>query len=397
MSEEEEFEFRLRLEQERSMQAMMEPPVETPLQQAGNVVKQAGKAVLASSPANLTKEFFQTDPATMQRVGGPVLPIVGGMAAGPAGASGGEFLRQMTGTALAPDTVPKTHVGRAASVITAGIVQEPKILEAIPGIPAVKQMASKMLSKSGEGLAKAAQALSGGKAFDYKEAARKGLATYAAPSKQEAGQMFQKALAKLPGESVAPTMAETMESALAPEASAGSKYLKDISSKIDGGELIDARQALKAKQAIDDVIDTVPIWQTKRRSKLFDLKRVFDETLSSQSGALKGASNAYRAAALKENMTKFLPVNKHGEYSRLAPMLASLVGGVGGIKSGSAEKGALGGAGYLLATSPLAFGALATGGGSLARGLNVLGQNPATRQALLGVLQQLMQNKNARQ
>lgn len=373
-----------------------------------DAAQQAGEAALASSPANLTQKFMQTDPATMQRVGGAALPIVGGLVTGPAapiGAAAGEFLRQATGTALAPETVPQTALGRAASVVGAGVAQDPKILNAIPGVPAVAKMAGDLASKVGKnvsgGLAKTANVLSGGKAGDFIETAKKGLSTYAAKSKEEAGAMMGAALKKLPGEAVAPTMAETIESVVTPEAAAGNKYLVDIGKRIDQGELIDARQALKAKQALDDVIDTVPIWQIKRRGKLFDLKKTFDEVLSSQSGELKNASNEYRAAALKDNMTKFLPVNKHGEYSRLAGMLSTLGGSIGGTiggHEGGAKGGLIGGLAPIataVALSPGSLGGLAAGGGSAARGLMKLGENPAIRQALLQVLQRMQQDHTA--
>lgn len=401
LNEQEEFEL-LSLQRQRAGVQLPEPSLGA---QATGVLKQAAQTALDTSPANLTKKFFQTDPATMQRVGGPILPIAGGMAAGPVGAAAGEFARQMTGTAFAPETVPQTGLGRAASVMGAGVMQEPKILEAIPGVPQTSEMlgklASKAASKIGGGAAKAMQAFSGGRAGDFLETAKKGFSTYAGPSKEEAGQMMGKALEKLPGESVAPTMAEHIASAITPEASAGNKFLVDIGKRIDKGELIDARQALKAKQSLDDVIDTVPVWQMKRRAKLFDLKRTFDDVLSSQSGELKEASNAYRAGVLRDNMTKFLPVNKHGEYSRLAPMLttlASSVGGAAGMHEGGAKGGVLGSLGpaaAMVALSPGVLGAGAASVGAAKQAINAIGQNPAARQVLLQVLQRLTQGKQA--
>jgi hypothetical protein len=355
----------------------------------------AQKAFESVEPVSMTKNFYGTDPATMQRLGGPLLPIAGGAVGGPIGAAAGEAARQLTGTALAPDTVPQTALGSAANVIGAGIAQDPKILAGIPGVGPVAEMAANLASKTGKGLAKAAQALSGGKAGDFIEAAKKGLRTYAAPSKQEAGQMMQAALEKLPGERVAPTMVETVESAITPEASSGSRFLSDVAKRIDGGELIDARQALKAKQALDDVIDTVPVWQTKRRAKLFDLKKTFDDVLSSQAGDLKDASNEYRAASLKDNLTKPFPVNKHGEYSRLAGMLSTLGGSVAGSVAGHEGGSKAGAAGALaplataVALSPMSLGAAATTAGQFGK----LAANPQVRQALFQALQKIMQSR----
>lgn len=389
LSEDEEFEL-LSLQREKAG-----IPAQTFQQQMPGIAQQAGQAALASSPANLTKNLFQTDPATMQRVGGGALPIMGGFYGGGPGAMVGEALRQETGRALAPDTVPKTPLRRLASTISAGVMQEPEILNAIPGVPKVAEMAGNLVSKTGRGLAKASQAFSGGKAGDFIETAAKGAKTYKAPSMAEAQSTFGNALAGLPGESIAPTMAETMKSAITPEASAGTQHLMDLAKRIDTGELIDARQALKAKQSLDDVIDTVPIWQTKRRGTLFAIKKTFDDVLSSQSGEMKTASNTYRAAILKDNMTKFLPVNKHGEYSRLAPMLtglASTLGGTVGAAEGGKKGGILGGLAPLaamVALSPGTLGLGAAGIGGASRAFNAIGQNPVARQALFQVLQRI--------
>lgn len=329
------------------------------------------------------------------------LPVAGGMLGGPIGAAGGEFAREAANTVINPSDVPQSALGRFASVVGAGVAQDPKILNAIPGVPQVAQklgnLASTAGSKIGGGLTKAAQALSGGKAGDFLEAAKKGFSTYAAPSKQEAGAMMGAAINKLPGKSVTPTMAEHIATAITPESSAGNKFLVDIGKKIDKGVLIDARQALKAKQALDDVIDTVPIWQTKRRANLFDLKKTFDDVLSSQSGELKNASNQYRAAVLKDNLTKFLPVNKHGEYSRLAPMLATIAssaGGAIGAHEGGTKGGVLGGLGpaaAMVALSPGMLGAGATSIGAARQAINAIGQNPQARQVLMQLLLRLRQ------
>src|SRR5439155_13009743 len=139
-----------------------EPPPPAPFQeQIPGILRQAGQAVLASSPAKLTKQFMQTDPATMQRVGGGALPIVGGALFGAPGAMGGEALRQLTGTAFAPETVPQTALGRAASIAGAGVAQEPKMLNAIPGVSKVGEMASNMLSKFGKGATRLGEDLTG--------------------------------------------------------------------------------------------------------------------------------------------------------------------------------------------------------------------------------------------
>src|ERR1051326_6571972 len=115
---------------------------------------------------------------------------------------------------------------------------------------------------------------------------------------------------------------------------------------------------------------------------------------------MKAASQNYRAAILKDNLTKPFPVNKHGEYSRLAGMLSTLGGSVAGSIAGhqSGLKGGILGAaaplGVAVALSPLSMGGLASTGGSAARGLMKLGENPATRQALLQILQRIHEGKS---
>lgn len=371
---------------------------------AVNMATDATKRI-ASESAKVAKEVITMGP-NAQKFAANAMPFALGAAGMPFGlgapaAAAGELGRQAINTVINPSDVPETALGRFGSVVGAGVVQQPKVLGAIPGASKVGKMAvdmaSKVASKTGQGLAKAAQAFSGGKAQDFVETAKKGVSTYTkAPSVERAGEHFGKVLKSLPGEEVAPTMKETIQSALTPEASAGSKFLSDVGAKIDSGELITARDALKAKQSLDDVIDTVPFWQTKRRAKLFDLKKTFDDVLSNQSGRLKKASNTYRAAILKSNMTKFLPVNKHGEYSRLAPMLSSLGGTLAGVNSSDAKKGAGATAGYLLATSPLAMGGAAALAGSGAKTFGAMAARPEVRQALLQILQRIQQNKEGK-
>lgn len=414
LSEDEEFEL-LSLEREKNKQPSFQDKAEEYGQKALDFAKKAANDPLAQLGVNiasgdapsalLAAKGIAQNPS--EAVRSPTvqagLPIAGGALGGFPGAAGGEAVRQMLGTAFAPETVPRTTLGRAASMLGAGVAQDPKVLNAIPGVPQVSEMvgnlASKAGAKAGGAMSKISQVFSGGKAQDFKETAKKGVSMYGAPSKQEAGAAMGAAIEKLPGESIKPTMAETIQNAVSPESSTGNAYLVDIGKRIDDGELITARQALKAKQSLDAVIDTVPIWQAKRRGALFDLKRTFDEVLSGQSGELKQASNDYRAAALKDNMTKFLPVNKHGEYSRLAGMLSTLGGSVGGSiggHEGGAKGGLIGGLAPIaaaVALSPGSFGGAAALGGSGARAINSIAQNPAARQVLLQVLQRLTQNK----
>lgn len=374
LSESEELEL---LQLQKAKQGGKNPSFQN---QIPDVIKQAGEAALASSPSNLTQKFMQTDPAVMQKMGGAALPIVGGALGGAPGAAGGEFLRQMTGTALAPETVPQTPLGRFASVVGAGAAQEPKILEAIPGVPAVKEMASGLLSKVGKGLAKAGQTLTGAKADVLTQAAKQGLSTYAAPSIPKAQEIFGQALGPEGRAALKQSASEAFDSSL----SKARQLATEIGTKIEKGEPVSAIEALQAKQATDQIISATSVTDKVSRRALFDWKSRFDDILSSQNGPLKSASNTYRQAVVKDQLLSPTRLNKSGEPSAFLPML---------IGHGMMGKGIEGGLGMLTGTSPAMWGLGATAGGSASRGLLKLGQQPEIRQALLGILQKIMASR----
>lgn len=387
LSEEEELEL-LTLERERAAagtnHGMANPPLSM-MDTVGQIAKNAAQTAVASDPAQLSNEFFKTDPATMQRVGGPALPIMGGVAGAPfglaaPGAALGELARQVTGTAFAPDTVPKTGLGRAASAITAGVAEEPKILKAIPGVPKVAEMASNLVSKALKGLAKAGQTLSGAKADILTQGARQGLSTYLDESLPEAQSIFSKALGPKGESAIKETAKEAFDSAL----TKARKVAVDIGTKIENGEPVTALEALKARQATDRVISSTPITDKVTRKALYGWRNQFDNELASQSGKLADASRTYRRAIVKDTLLSPTRLNKSGEPSAFLPML---------VGHGMMGKGLEGGLGMLTGTSPAVWGLGATAGGSALRGLNKLGENPATRQILMQVLQKIMQSK----
>lgn len=374
--------------------SVYEVTTEDPTPSVQDTVKTAAKS-LVTGPAEVAKHALTMSPEA-QKVASASLPIAGGLLGTPVGlaapgAAAGEFARQAVNTVIDPSNVPQTPLGSFASTVGAGIVQEPKILGAIPGVPKASEIASKALSKTGEGLAKAAQAFSGGKAKDYIEAAKKGYKTYAAPSMEKAKELFAKAIPK--EQNVSVPVKESVSSILEPEASSARKVVIDFADRLSKGERLTANEALAGRQSMDDVIDATPFWQTKKRVKLFGIRKQFDEILSSQSSDLKEASRMYRASILKDNLTKIFPVNKHGEYSRLAPMLSSLAGTVSGVESSDTKKGLKTGLGYLLATSPLSLGALATTGGTAAQAFGTLASRPEVRQLLLQLFEKMQKSK----
>lgn len=329
----------------------------------------------------LAAKGMAQDPATAVR--SPTvqagLPIAGGVVGGIPGAMTGDALRQMAGVAVAPETVPKTAFGKMASVLGAGIAQEPKVLNAIPGVPQVSEMAGNLMAKMGKGAARLGETLTGVKAKDLTQAAKQGISTYLAPSLEKASDIFGKAVGPEGAKALKVPAEEAFDSAL----SNARSFAKDIGSKIEQGQPVSSIDALKARQATDRVISSTPVMDKLTRRSLYDWRSKFDDIISSQNGPLKDASDIYRKAIVKDKILNLTRLNKSGEPSAFLPMLAG---------HSMAGKGIEGGLGMLTGTSPLVAGLAATVGGSTARGLNSIAQNPAARQALLQILQRIRQN-----
>lgn len=386
MTEDEEFEFRHRLEQEQSLSSLVQnAPPPSFGEQIPGILKQAGQAVIGTSPAKLTQNFMETDPGTMTRMAGPALPIVGGMAGlispvlggAAAGAMAGEGIRQSMGNAFAPETSAKTIPGQLANIAAAGIMQEPKILNSIPGISKVSNLASGMLSKIGKGAARAGETLTGVKAGDLTQAAEQGLSTYAAPSMEKASVAFGKAVGKEGEKALKVPASEAFDSALGKARA----IAKDIGTKIENGKPVSSIDALKARQATDRIISSTPVTDKLTRRTLYDWRSKFDDIISTQNGPLKDASTNYRKAIVKDKIMNLTRLNKSGEPSAFLPML---------VGHGMMGKGVEAGLGMLTGTSPLVAGLAATLGGS---GINAIKNNPVARQVLLQVLQKLRQGK----
>lgn len=361
---------------------------------AGQIASQAGQAVLASSPANLTKKFFQTDPATMQKYGGQALPMLGGAMGGPIGASLGEVARQMTGTVLNPDAVPKTPLGIGASVVGAGVAQEPKILEAIPGVSQAKNAISGAYQSAKPGIQKTLSKV--GQMLTGKSAAKVGriikdptaiLPEFAggAKSVEDASAQYADALANTtvthPGEQY---VTRGLEKKAFGPFSRGKSEAEDVAQTVydkwQKGEPVSAQEAFNAKRATDKLWPAV----VKERNaedirELSEFKTGMDDVLSNQAGEFSGASKDYARARLKSDFTQVLPRTKTGDISTVKSLLLPML-----------DPKRLP---FLAMTSPamLGMGNLAAQG--TMKGLQKLSDNPAIRQALLGVLQNIMKNK----
>lgn len=382
LSESEELEL-LELEEAeakaKTNSTQTQPPQDTSFP-AGQIASQAGQAVLASSPANLTKKFMQTDPATMQRVGGPALPILGGMAAGPIGASLGEVARQMTGTVLNPSTVPKTPLGIGASVIGAGVAQEPKILEAIPGVTTAVEGSKRAAGSVGHGLARLGEAMSGVPAKDIKYLFKNPSVLFKPGSRDAAGKAIGEAKLAAgvnPGitkdiSSFTPT---NVSKAINPEKT-GSEALARVSESLGNG----------AKPSIEDVGDAlkhvgdkikVGMRQGQDVSELINIQTHLNTTLEELAPNVQAARQEFAPLAQRDKFMKIFPTNKNGTISKANLLYLNTI-----AKGATAPFRA-----------PIATGLVTAGLGGATRGLNVLNQNPVIRQALSGILQKIMTNR----
>lgn len=352
-----------------------------------NVKEELAKAAMGPLFSNTLFGRVVANPAKAQKQFGAALPILGGMLAGPAGAALGETANVAAGTALGNPQTPSTPLGIGADVIGAGVMQEPKILKAIPGVSQVGEMASNMLSKTGKsigtGAAKFAEALTGTKAKDLEQGARQGIATYLDPSIEKAGKVFGKAMedAGIPGK---PPLRQIID----PQLSTARKVALRVGDKLEKGLDIGAGEALQARQAIDRIYNATSLVDRATRGQLAELRTAFDDVIAGKSGALKEASTLYRKAIVKSNLLNPFRITKQGQMSAVAPMVATLAASAG-MGSGHKEGAGLGGLGYLAASSPAVAGAIATGGGSLARTGFALAERPEVRQVLFQLLQQL--------
>lgn len=153
--------------------------------------------------------------------------------------------------------------------------------------------------------------------------------------------------------------------------------------KWKAGEPIDAQEAYNAKRATDKLWPAVVKERNAEDIKMMsEFKKAMDEVLSSQAGEFSQASKDYARARLKSDFTQVLPRTKTGDISTVKSLLMPML---------EPKK-----IPFMMMTSPAV-----TGMGNLAaqgamKGLNVLGSDPNTRQALLGLLMKLRDKSNVK-
>ena len=148
----------------------------------------------------------------------------------------------------------------------------------------------------------------------------------------------------------------------------------DVAKQIEGGQPVTAINALKARQATDDIISATSPTDKNKLNALYKWRRQFDDVMTKQSGPLKAASNQYRRAIVKDELLNPTRITKSGRPSAFLPIIL----GAGG-------RGAEGILNSLIGTSPLAWGLGATTLGSI---------SPTVAHAVLAsVIQKMMEKK----
>jgi hypothetical protein len=157
-----------------------------------------------------------------------------------------------------------------------------------------------------------------------------------------------------------------------------------IYAKWKSGKDITPQEAFNAKRATDKLWPAV----VKERNaedirEMSQFKTGMDDILSSQAGQFQKASKDYSRARLGSDFTQLLPRTKTGDISTVKSFLLPMV-----------EPRKLP---FMLASSPAVLGAGNLAAQSAMKGLNVVGSNPNARQALMGLLQQLLEKQQQRQ
>lgn len=372
LTESEELEL-LELEEQEAGGQAQEPAA--PSQPNPSFMENLGAAAknVMTAPVKLAPNLTPEKLSSYLPVAGTV---AGGAIGGPLGSAVGAGLGQI-GSRIADIGYGRVDPSEAMNPTSEAIAPMAQTaVGAIPDVSGVVKAGSRTLSQAvGKGLAKAGQAFSGARADVLEQAAKQGYSTYSAPSMKRASEIF--------GDAVGPegqaALKQSASQAFDPALGEARSIATDLGTRLESGQTISAIEALKAKQATDRVISATPFWDTNKRNALFDWRKKFDDVIATQNGPLKDASTTYRKAIVKDSLLKPLPVNKHGEYSRLAPMLASVAGGIGGVGNQDLQGGAMGTLGYLGATSPLAMGAVATTIGAI---------NPQVRKAAMAAFVQ---------
>lgn len=182
---------------------------------------------------------------------------------------------------------------------------------------------------------------------------------------------------------------QTAKEIVSPEAAEARKYIVDIEkqyalSKLGRAEPPTPSQLLKAKQSINKIIEVTPFKQRETRADLFELKNSISDVLEKSVPGEKSASAKYAMSALGAKFRKLLPVTKSGDIS-LTRTIGLPIMEPGTLK----DLGILGAAPLVAAQSPFLAGAAISTAGGIHKGIESVIKSPVGRQVTQSLLQQV--------
>lgn len=359
-------------------------------QQVGDVAKQGVQAGM-TGPFTLTKKLADEtakNPEAMFERSHSAYPILGGLLAGGPGASAGEALRIGVGNAIGSKSVPTSSLGIFANVVGQGVMMNPKMVTAIPGVPKVAEAAGDVAKWGGNKAKKLISATTGLKEGDIAQGFKQGYNTYLAPSMEKAKDTFRAALEKAGISGKLPP-----KQVFDPQLENARKVATEAAEIVEKGGQLTAEEALNARQATDMLFERAKIYERSARAQIAQWRTRFDDILSGLSGDLKNASTGYRQAIVKDKLLEPFKLNKSGTNSAIIPMGSAVLGGAAGMMPEKYRNRGIGSALIpLAATSPLLHGAAVTTAGTVAK----MATNPQVRQGITNLISALIQRRVAR-
>lgn len=173
----------------------------------------------------------------------------------------------------------------------------------------------------------------------------------------------------------------TTEEIVDSEASVARRVVKEIDERLEKG-IATAKDLLKGKQSVDDIIEATPIKQTQKRAGLFELKNKFTDALENVISGDKAASKEFSRSMLAGKFRKALPVTAQGDISLTRTLFLpsfqdSLPGAVGSVVAGAAQ-------------SPLLGGSAISAAGGAHKVVQAALKNPVIKPAMLSAVRQLI-------
>lgn len=388
MTEDEEFEFRHRLEQEQGLKkaAPAEVPAQDPsLMDAAKASVQNIASVPGRVAENLTPEKLSQQLPMLGGIAGSMAPVpVAGTAIGAGLGQIGKRLadlaygRTQPGDAMNPASEAIEPMKQAA---ISGLAQGPAlgVINKIPGVKAAGDLASRTGTQIGRGLARVGEAASGVKAQDIRQLFKNPGQLFKTGSRDQAGKAIGRAkeLAGVnPGVTEAPISftPENITKAIHSDSLGEDAILKVAHANLSGAhpEVEDIGDGLKyISKKIKDGIN-----KGEDVSELINIQDHLNTVLEREAPGVQAARQKFAPLAQRDKFLKFLPTNKNGTISKANLFyLNSIAKGV-----------------TAPLRAPITTGLLTSAAGGAAKGLNAIAENPQIRAALAQVLQRIRQN-----